>query len=454
MYTLLTLGISLIPFAYYYYKSFSLSSYFKNATAFSPMFYYLVFCFTFIFLSIILLFADVISTSHNKDLLFLKEQIGLFISLIFILNTLIIFPFFFYLQSENTSTNKKLLIIYYIVIVSLNIKNLLLSNDEKTNNYGFGNNVPEELAMYSFIDSTYSKIVYYNFGLLVAFGKFLGFTYMPYGMSRWVSPYIFQSNTSSNESSSNSEHYLSSNEEETEALSVNNPKNSSINFEKKTLNQNSFSVFKFLFGIFSFLFIVLIIFTKIQILYTKVMYNICGIDCGLLAYRFDNDVLTLESIINFISHYTYNKSFKIEFFVLAYVVLFRMITTICSMKEKGVAFLSHILVNQTRNMSKRELYLFLTVIIYTGIVLLYDFTYLLPDYMRFNNLDPLCDYSIIAKPYCGVSYFGLLFIKISMNYHVFMIWDIIASLIFITNSSLWAYRLIIHPGLCFICSYC
>ena len=167
MYTLLTLGLSLIPFAYYYYKSFSLSSYFKNATAFSPMFYYLVFCFTFIFLSIILLFADVISTSHNKDLLFLKEQIGLFISLIFILNTLIIFPFFFYLQSENTSTNKKLLIIYYIVIVSLNIKNLLLSNDEKTNNYGFGNNVPEELAMYSFIDSTYSKIVYYNFGLLV-----------------------------------------------------------------------------------------------------------------------------------------------------------------------------------------------------------------------------------------------------------------------------------------------
>lgn len=453
MYTLLTLGISLIPFAYYYYKSFSLSSYFKNAVAFSPMFFYLVFCFTFIFLSVILLFADVITTSHNKDVLFLKEQIGLFIFLIFILNILIVFPFFFFLQSENNSTNKKVLIIYYIVIVSLNLKNYLLSNNEKTNNYGFGNKVPEELAMYSFIDNTYSKIVYYNFGLLVAFGKFLGFTYMPYGMSRWVSLYIFQ-NKSDNESSINNGHYLSSSEEETEALSVNNTKNSNINYQKKNLKINSFSVVEFLFGIFSFFFILLIIFTKIHILYTKVMYNICGVDCGLLAYRFDNDVLTLESIINFISRYTYNKGFKIEFFVLAYVVLFRMVTTIWSMKEKGVAFLSNILISQTRNMSKRELYLFLTVIIYTGIVLLYDFTYLLPDYMRFNNLDPLCDYSIIAKPYCGVSYFGLLFIKISMNYHVFMIWDVIASLIFITNSSLWAYRLIIHPGLSFIVSSC
>ena len=84
-------------------------------------------------------------------------------------------------------------------------------------------------------------------------------------------------------------------------------------------------------------------------------------------------------------------------------------------------------------------------ILFTGIVLLYDFTYLLPDYIRFNGLDPLCDYSLINKSYCGVSFYGLLFIKISMNFHLFMYWDIIASGVFITNGIIWSFRLIIRP---------
>ena len=37
-------------------------------------------------------------------------------------------------------------------------------------------------------------------------------------------------------------------------------------------------------------------------------------------------------------------------------------------------------------------------------------------YKPFSTLDLFCDFSMINKSYCGVSFFGLVFIRISMNY--------------------------------------
>ena len=98
-----------------------------------------------------------------------------------------------------------------------------------------------------------------------------------------------------------------------------------------------------------------------------------------------------------------------------------------------------------KEMQQRYIFLTFCIIIYTSIVVLYDFTYLIPDYLRFNGLNILCDYSNMEKDYCGSSFFGLLFLKISMNFRFFMYFDIIASMIFIMNGIIWIFRLLINP---------
>ena len=435
MYALVTLGIALIPFIYYYYKSFSLTQHFTSIKKFSFLWLYLIFIFTYLLIALILLFIDVLSNSASKEYLALKEEIGLYMLLVFIINTLYIVPFIISYFIKSVSNY---LLIYYIFLTLLNGYNFLYPNSKNVN-FGYGLNVPDGLAEYSYIKNSYEKFVYFNFGILAALGKFIGFTYMPYGMSKWVSGFIYQNGNDKNDNEYVNIECIDSTNEETNLLNSNTKIINSI--EK----DNQMHKTKFVFGILSFVLIIFIIVTKIEILYTKCFYNICGYDCGFLAFRFDNDFLNLESLMQFANKFSYEKLIQCDFFTFAYIVLFRMMTVICSIKEKGVAFLSHNLIKQNKDMKDYELFILMNVIIYTGIVLLYDFTYLLPDYLRFNNLDTICDYSNISKPYCGVSFFGLLFMKISMNYHWFMIWDIVASMIFITNSTIWAYRLILAP---------
>ena len=176
------------------------------------------------------------------------------------------------------------------------------------------------------------------------------------------------------------------------------------------------------------------------------MYNICGADCGVLAYRFD-DVYSLETITNYLSTFSQNLniSIKFDFLFFSFLLLFRTLTIYKSMKLKGLSFMWKIFYKPDPSMPTYHIIQLYSTILFTGIVLLYDFTYLLPDYIRFNGLDPVCDYSLISKSYCGVSYYELLFIKIWMNFHLFMYWDIIASGVFITNGIIWSFRLIIKP---------
>ena len=188
MYALVTLGIALIPFIYYYYKSFSLTQHFTSIKNFSFLWLYLIFIFTYLLIALILLFIDVLSNSASKEYLALKEEIGLYMLLVFIINTLYIVPFIISYFIKSVSNY---LLIYYIFLTLLNGYNFLYPNSKNVN-FGYGLNVPDGLAEYSYIKNSYEKFVYFNFGILAALGKFIGFTYMPYGMSKWVSGFIYQ----------------------------------------------------------------------------------------------------------------------------------------------------------------------------------------------------------------------------------------------------------------------
>lgn len=467
---LVSFALSIIPFAVYYQKSFRLVEYFHCLKTFKICVAFFYFVFFYLFILVLFTFYDILTITHDKLWLQRKEEIGLGFILIFELIIMVIAPLIYvYLRKieekgkDNIDYNyNNVLGMYFGCVMLLNIGNWLFGSyydDKKLNgtNYGFNNLVPEGLAIYSKIDHRLSQFIYFNFSLLMAIGKFIGFTYLPYGMSKFVSEFIFISNNQAGNDSMNTNVNINTSQESNQSERNNDaiefysahedyqhlasPISNSINANDSELK--GFAMFSF--GICSFALIVFIIYTKISIIYVKLFYNICGVDCGFLAYRYD-EIISLESILTQVSFYS-NDYFKLEYFIFAYLILFRMLTLIHSMSIKGISFLWVTYTQPNTAMTSFQLIHFLSNILFASFVLIYDFTYLLPDFMRFNGLDPICDYSLIQKSYCGVSFFGLIFIKVSMNYHLLMYWDIFASLIFITNSFLWAYRLIITPGI-------
>jgi hypothetical protein len=218
----LTLILSLFFFFYLYIHSFKLNDYFTHAK--EKIFFIICFLvFTLLFLSIVLVFIDIMTTSTNKDFLAFKENFAILYMFLLEVVLMLFFPSIYVLyliqdinqkqegqidpsddltklnQVKNQTTAKikkyiTLYLIYLLVIVSLNlicVKTFPFYYNVYTNNTGFSDKVPEGLALYGKIDSVFFQIVYFNFGLLMMIGKFLGFTYMPYGMAKYVHDLIY-----------------------------------------------------------------------------------------------------------------------------------------------------------------------------------------------------------------------------------------------------------------------
>lgn len=554
-----TLAFAFLIFVYFYIISLKLNSFFKNAKEFlfsglcTFIFTYLLFCILFIFI-------DILTTSTNKQFLNFKEKFALNFILIFEIFIMILFPSLYVNLLYRETRNKKYLLYFFSYVIGLfllNISYLIIM--PLIYNNSFSQRVPEGLAFYGKINQDFEKIVYFNFGFLMMIGKFLGFTYLPIGMAKYVHDLIYKENIENLQSEYNSnlntcisnliisntfDHYNSesfpieknnsdhtnnsqnnffSNSngntnilensqekeeidsfllEKTQKISIDSNNSIITNYStenntKKYLSVQEYLIklnemeinsklknikhysnffksnFKFMniyykncffnilmfFKQLSYIFYVLIciliiigiIETKISILYTKLMYSICGVDCGLLAYRFD-DNYTLESVTNFLLNIS--SSIRYDFLFFSFILIFRCLTVYKGLQDKGLSFLWKIFYKPDSEYTSYQIIQFYGTILYTGVVLLYDFTYLFPDYVRFNGLDPVCDYSLINQSYCGVSFYGLLFIKISMNYHIFMYFDILASGVFITNGIIWAFRLIIKPISKSIVYYC
>lgn len=550
----LTLSLSLIIFLYFYFISIKINSYFKNSRGLIFMIL-CVFTFSFLFFSIALIFIDVLTTSSDKVFLTFKEEFALNYLCVLEISLLIIIPtiYIYYLYTDTqtqevdkhkVSGKKKYLYYFFSYLSSLILLNIgyLKMNPyfkSSANNTGFSEKVPEGLALYSKIETDYQKMVYFNFGFLMMVGKFLSFTYLPYGMAKYVHDLIYkpEENTinsieekiyenkseektplliEQNNTNTQSDHIVivsehndnksnffsksdsnskSSIDEENKNLEnsilfdtmQNNSNNSIITNKslnnacaiKKTVTVDEYiekikeieyekqlnlllknnnntvtshmqfisilnSTFFYFYIITSICIITMILLSKILILYTKLLFNICGVDCGLLAYRFD-DLFTLETLTGYLAMLSQNITIKLDFIFFSLILLFRILTVYKAFEIKGISFMWKIFYKIDKNMPTYHIIQIYGTVLFTGIVLLYDFSYLLPDYIRFNGLDAVCDYTLINKSYCGVSFYGLLFIKISMNYHLFMFLDVIASCMFITNGTIWTVRLIVKP---------
>jgi len=572
------LGSVFLILFYFWIISFKLSSYFIQAKS-CIFFFFICVVFAYLLMTLYFIFYDIFTTSPNKDDLILKEQF--FLKFIFVLELLllIVLPWFycfyyspFVVQKENKSSNEsnssntlsstansnktkktnfkvnkemKVRMYYFLfsgLLVTFNIIYFMLGKyiyfPTET---GFASEVPQALAEKAVMKSDFEKLVYFNLSIINMIGKLFAFTYLPFGMAKYVSILLLpdldqnfnkeshqkdikrkQENNNYNEkdhkdNSSGERHNSNALKGKSEIENKLNNGTSIVDYLKKDMkeikihknncnrsfheenkisidedssfliaesqsfiekhkndilnrsfnsvslritnsNKNEFVTNFFIQGLTFLLISILqtiykltcifllfgIIETKIAILYTKVFQNICGIQCGFLSFRNDK-LLTLENLLKFLKRNSVNSILEFDFLFFCLLISFRILTIYNALLVKGVAFLTFTFYKLEKNISNKQIILAVWTILFVGIVLLFDVNYLVPDYIRFNGLPESCDYTMMNESNCGISYFGLLLIKISMNFHILMYYDIIATFVFIISGLFWSYRLIIKP---------
>ena len=187
-----------------------------------------------------------------------------------------------------------------------------------------------------------------------------------------------------------------------------------------------------------------IIETKMSIIHSKIYHNICGEDCGYLTFR-NERFYSLETLLKYLKHKAQNRFLKLDFLFFFFILWFRIQTVYEALSVKGVSILTISFFKIERNISKRKIILVVWTILFVGIVIIFDVNYLLPDYLRFNGLPERCDYTLVDEPDCGISYMGLLLMKLSMNFHILGFYDMFATIVFIVGGIYWSLVLIVSP---------
>ena len=143
-------------------------------------------------------------------------------------------------------------------------------------------------------------------------------------------------------------------------------------------------------------------------------------------------------------------SFKINFgtlpqFAFFFVVLiFKIITLVESIKNKGVSLLWKRFYIINEKLQNHEKISSIWVMLYASIVMMYDFIILIPVISEFNNIPFKCSLiSSLSNSDCGMSFFGLLLLYSTRNLKIFSFFELFASIIFVISSSIWVYELIL-----------
>jgi len=282
--------------------------------------------------------------------------------------------------------------------------------------------VPHVINKYSNLESGIEILTYFNFGMIITIGKLLMFTYIPFGMAKTISYLI--------DSLRDNDHIIR------------------FFFPASTASSTGF--LKVYFYMANFFFLVLstvstltLIYTKMILFYNKLKTNICGTDCGLLSFRYDNMVSFEYILFEIMKNSDFEIMWILHFTIFLIVVVFRIITILVSLHTKGIAIFTFNLINYSNVIKDRMLtFIYIFLIFYLNLILFYDMTYIAPDYVRFYDLSNKCDFLQIDSPDCGLSFYGLFYIKLSMNFIGFIYIDLFATIVFIVTSVIWFYILV------------
>lgn len=286
--------------------------------------------------------------------------------------------------------------------------------------------VPAVLRKYSILSGNYEVLTYFNFGILMTLGKILMFTYLPFGMAKFINN-LLESLTIKNEKRENECLYNSiENAQLTRKIDI-----------CECLTIQIKNGLKIMFALLCFLTLITLVFTKIVIVWSKLSSNnICGVDCGLLSFRFDHNI-TFQNLLFYFQNYSH-----VHTFIFLSMMAFRIYSMIISVKTKGIAlFLKNFYDLKAISKDPILTLLYISIFFILNIILFYDLTYVAPDYVRFFTLPKKCDFLQIDSPDCGITLYGLFYIRFSLNFIGFIYIDIFGSFVFIFSSTIWVFLL-------------
>ena len=183
--------------------------------------------------------------------------------------------------------------------------------------------------------------------------------------------------------------------------------------------------------------------TKIVLFHSKLTTNICGVDCGYLSFRFDKTVSFEYVLFEIIKNNNSQFIWILHFGIFLIVFLFRISSLFFSLYAKGIAIFTFNLISYSEIIKDNlKTFIFLFFAFWGNIILIYDLTYVAPDYVRFYDLSSRCDFLQIDSPECGVSFYGLFYIKLSLNFIGAIYVDLFATCVFVITSTVWLYILV------------
>ena len=338
-------------------------------------------------------FYDVLTTNSKENFLFLKEKF--YLCFIFILDLLlfIILPlfccFYFYklkkkeedvylrsncLKSEKSfklrdSTKIIFSLINYILLIFLfnylyymfNPISLEINNDSKLK-----------------FNSIIEEIIYLNFCFLMILGKFIGFTYIPYGMVLYTLN-IFKLNE---EFTPNYYQRDQTDIEENVSLCENNFENNLIEEPMDRSKLNFYS--RLVLFIFGSLFMVIIIISWSTFIINHILELLGNHN------RSFNTIFTMNNILIFLQR-NFGNITQFSFFFL--FLIFKLYALIESFKSRGVALLWSNFYKIDKKLSNHQKIACLWIKVYCTIVMIFDFFILTPTISENNNISSNCNLS-------------------------------------------------------------
>lgn len=473
------LCICIILFLFLFYKNFHTNYLFSSKKAtqeeftfiFSQFIIYSICLFT-----IILVLLDINSTNNNRQFLYIKETFGICHILLINIIILIIFPFLFIKHFKEESNNDDIrgyffYLFYLFIITILNIINMIVYNTKGDIDVIEQSSFMKGLLHLSNIDNLLYYEVYFNFSLILLIGKCLLTFFLPYSLFQL----IISSDSSNNDYKSNyycddeeKEKLLSNSSEKEESKCSNSSKsiegdlediksnksdhsncsyitpnnqNLSSSSEQQTIKNLIIKIPNIRTKNIKYLSTSSLFQTTTELAQIKYILSLLVNPFTIIFIIFISIIL-INTTLNDILSQVYTKSklplpinlptrnfipfipkifeldqllfiifnYSLSFFIYS-IVLFFIISSFLSLSNSILEK-----VNSQLIISLLVKYILLLVII--GFI--FETNILAPSFVSFGYLNSnQCNFSTINDPLCGISYLGLIQIKLLINFKMF-----------------------------------
>jgi hypothetical protein len=376
-------------------------------------------------------------------------------------------------QAENNPWNLSLAKNYFYYLIAFSCLNIAYLIGYKINNLDSAKNLirysimPEEMRKASSFNSDFEILAYANIGVLITVGKLLLVIYLPYGLASIIAKTVetlkiktvgkreynrldtnFTKNyeTIKNLTTTKIMTGRKLTKKEKQTLKACKDKEAVLQHKQEVLEEKYSNLQKFLSCLmlplkYMFIFVSIIIslafiISKGWILYTDLFNSICGSVCGFKAKDYKAK-FTIQSIMLYIVELDRSNSGNLIYKALIIVILLMLFAyftscVIFSIYKLRIFNLIPLELEKSQEKSQES---HLKLILYSiasilSFAILIEIFEVIPDFSYFYDKEK-CDLFHITSQSCSISSFGLISIKLYVNFVAFKYLDMLFSILLV-----------------------